>query len=140
MSASGDLYRCPTCGASLSLEQLRGTDCPFCKTVFPHHARAAEHASLVNQVMAQQIAQANQINAQMWGAPPSPYGAPQVPAQYGAPPPQYGAPPPYGMPPHGNPYAQAEQAMKRGMTITFVVIGISVVVMVGLGFVLMLAR
>lgn len=49
-------YTCQGCGAHLALAQLRGTDCPYCKAVFPHHARAAEHAALVNQVMAQNVA------------------------------------------------------------------------------------
>lgn len=120
MSASGDLYRCPTCGASLSLEQLRGTDCPFCKTVFPHHGRANEQAALVNQIMAQQMGQANQY----YGAPP-----PQISSAYGAPPPQN----PYAQ---QNAYAQqaAQQwqgAMQKSMRTTIITI-----VAVGIGFVL----
>jgi hypothetical protein len=118
MSASGDLYRCPTCGASLSLEQLRGTDCPFCKTVFPHHGRANEQAALVNQIMQQQMAQANPYG---YGAPP-----PQVPNAYGANP--YQQPNPYAQ---QNAYAQqaAQQwqgAMQKSMRttmITFAVVG-----------------
>lgn len=50
------LYTCQGCGAHLALAQLQGTDCPYCKAVFPHHARAAEQAALVNQVMAQNVA------------------------------------------------------------------------------------
>lgn len=50
------LYTCPHCGANLSLDQLRGTDCPYCRSAFPHHARAVEHAALVNQVMANNVA------------------------------------------------------------------------------------
>jgi hypothetical protein len=53
---SSPLYSCPNCGANLSLDQLRGTDCPYCRSAFPHHARAVEHAALVNQVMAQNMA------------------------------------------------------------------------------------
>ncbi|MBL8714432.1 MAG: hypothetical protein JNL79_00435 [Myxococcales bacterium] len=132
---SADLYRCGTCGASLSLEQLRGTDCPFCKQAFPHHARAVEQAQLVNQVMAQQIHAQNP-----WMQPP------QVPGQYGAPmqPPQaYGAPPgAYGGPPAGyganfnpNAYnvygAQVNQAVKRSMTMVFVIVGLSFVLGIG---------
>ncbi|MGZ3424139.1 MAG: hypothetical protein ACXWUG_13370 [Polyangiales bacterium] len=133
MSASGDLYRCPTCGASLSLEQLRGTDCPFCKTVFPHHGRANEQAALVNQIMSQQMAQQNPYG---YGAPP-----PQISSQYGAPPPQN---------PYGNPYAQqnmyAQQAaqqwqgaLKKSMTMTFVTIGIVVFGFVIVGIVVAVA-
>jgi hypothetical protein len=50
------LYSCPHCGANLSLDQLRGTDCPYCGSVFAHHARSVQHAALVNQVMAQNMA------------------------------------------------------------------------------------
>lgn len=53
---SSPLYTCPHCGANLSLDQLRGTDCPYCRSAFPHHARAVEQAALVNQVMAQNMA------------------------------------------------------------------------------------
>jgi len=107
---SEDLYRCPTCGASLSLEQLRGTDCPYCKTVFPHHARAVEQAKVVNQVLAQQV-----MNANPWMNPGQ---VPQVPMQYGASPPQF---------PMGNPYAnvpaQIDATVKRSMTLVFVIVG-----------------
>jgi hypothetical protein len=106
MSAPGNLYSCSTCGASLSLEQLRGTDCPFCHTVFPHHGRAVEHAALVNQIMAQQIQ-----------------------AQYGAPPPQ-----PFNPYNHmNNVNAQIEQSLKTSAKITmFVFIAvIGMIVLVG---------
>jgi hypothetical protein len=75
-----DLYKCKNCGASLSLEQLRGTDCPYCKTAFPHQARANEQAVLVNQIMAQQIA-ASAAAPWMVGQ------MSQTPHVYGAPPP-----------------------------------------------------
>ena len=103
MSASGNLYSCPTCGASLSLEQLRGTDCPFCHTVFPHHGAAVQHAALVNQVMAQQF------QAQGYGGPP-----PQINAQYGAPPPQ-------AYNPHANYNSQIEASLKTSAKITVIV-------------------
>ena len=109
---SAPLYRCDTCGASLSLEQLRGTDCPFCKTAFPHHARAVEHAKMVNQVLAQQMAQANP-----WMAPGQ--VPPQVPMQYGGAPPQF---------PMGAPYAnlqnQIEGTVKRSITFALVMTGL----------------
>ena len=50
------LHSCHNCGANLSLDQLRGTDCPYCRSAFPHHARAVEQAALVNQVLAQNMA------------------------------------------------------------------------------------
>lgn len=84
---TSELYTCPNCGASLSLAQLRGTDCPFCKAVFPHHARAVEQAALVQQVMAQQMA------AQGYAPPPP---GTYVPHGYGVtPPPPVAGPSPY---------------------------------------------
>jgi hypothetical protein len=53
---SSGVYTCGGCGAHLSVAQMRGTDCPYCRLAFPHHARAVEHAALVQQVMAQNIA------------------------------------------------------------------------------------
>lgn len=50
------LYTCQGCGAQLSLAQLQGTDCPYCRAAFPHHARAVEHAALVQKVMADNMA------------------------------------------------------------------------------------
>ncbi|MFO0734514.1 MAG: hypothetical protein U0270_01480 [Labilithrix sp.] len=61
MSASPRL--CPTCGAHLSLDQLRGTDCPYCRTVFARHARAVEHSALVEQVMARNVASVSRFMA-----------------------------------------------------------------------------
>jgi hypothetical protein len=141
--------QCTTCGATLSLQQLAGTDCPFCHTAFPHHAAAAQQAALVNQVMQQQAAQAP------WGgyAPPPQPGA-QVPfTGYGQSPPQAQNPYGYGQPPPGqNPYAygqppaqqnygfggpQFEQQMVRNAKTTAVVLAISfglVFVFMAIGF------
>lgn len=120
-----DLYRCPTCGASLSLDQLRGTDCPFCKTVFPHHARAVEQAKLVNQVMAQQAG----------------WAAPQVPMQYGAPMPPT---PGFGYADYGNGNGMVDRAVRRsisGIVISLVVGAvITVLAIVGVVVVLVLSR
>ena len=55
MSSPLTTWSCQYCGANLSLDQLRGTDCPYCRSAFPHHARAVEHAALVHQVMAQNM-------------------------------------------------------------------------------------
>ena len=68
---------CTNCGAALSLQDLSRPNCPYCGQVLQHHARAAEHAALVNQVLAQQMG-AN--NPWVGGASP-----PQIPYQYGAP-------------------------------------------------------
>jgi hypothetical protein len=105
------LQRCTTCGAGLTLDHLRGTGCPYCKTVFPHHARAVEHAALVGQIMNQQLAQQPMLQQQAmanvfgpgvaasFGAPPAPGpfpgGAPlPPPGGYG-----YGVSPPPYVPP-----------------------------------------
>jgi predicted RNA-binding Zn-ribbon protein involved in translation (DUF1610 family) len=68
---------CANCGASLSLQDLTRPNCPYCGQVLPHHARAAEHAALVNQVLAQQV----QANSPWLGAG----AAPQIPYEHGAP-------------------------------------------------------
>jgi len=68
------LQNCPHCGANLALDDLRGTDCPYCHTALPHHAQAAEHAALVNQMLAQQG-----VNYQI----PYEYGAAPPPVQTG---------------------------------------------------------
>ena len=61
-------------GRHLTLDDLRGTDCPYCHTALPHHAQAAQHAALVNQMLAQQG-----VNYQV----PYQYGAAPPPAQTG---------------------------------------------------------
>lgn len=69
---------CPTCGAHLSLEQLRGTDCSYCRTAFAHHARAVEHAALVEKVMAENIASASRFMAPAYVVPPAPMHLPPM--------------------------------------------------------------
>jgi hypothetical protein len=59
--------RCPHCGANLSLQDMTRPNCPYCQNVLAHHARAAEHAALVNRVLD------DRIRAQYPGAPPD-YG------------------------------------------------------------------
>jgi len=114
-----DAMRCTTCGANLSLEELRGTTCPYCKTAFPHHAQAVQHAALVNQIMADQFKQGMQYWPGAGGSPPQIQG-------------QYGAPPPYVQ----NPYPMVvEQAVKRSMVSLFVGLGITIVLLIlGFGF------
>lgn len=68
--------RCANCGAELSLQDMTRPNCPYCQHVLPHHARAAEHAALVNQVLDQRI------GAAMGGLPPG--ATPQIGYQYGA--------------------------------------------------------
>jgi len=116
----GPVQRCNHCGANLSLDDMRGTNCPYCSTVFPHHAQAAQHAVLVNQVLDQQLRQRGI----------APMGDPQ---QYGMPP-TYGA---YGAPPQPlvNPMLMAQQVhstvnktIKMVLILTTVGVAFSVVI------------
>ncbi len=127
------VQQCKSCGAGLTLEHLRGTNCPYCNTVFPHHAQAAQHAMVANQVMNQMMAQQAQVQAQWRGA----YGVGPMPPQ-GLP----GGPPPAGFPysPQG-PYAHpnniaqvhAMQSAQLGRSITMMVFGITIGVLVLVG-------
>jgi hypothetical protein len=51
------VQNCELCGANLTLDDMRGTECPYCRTVFPHLAQAAQHAHVANQMMGQMMAQ-----------------------------------------------------------------------------------
>ncbi len=104
--------RCSHCGANLSLDDLRGTNCRYCGTALPHQARAAEQAALVNQMLNQQF------QARGLAVPANP----MVPYQYGAPP---NLPP---MAPGMMPYG-ADLAVGASKTMATVVI-VSVVVLV----------
>jgi hypothetical protein len=131
---------CNACGAGLTLDDLRATNCKYCKTVFPHHAQAAQHALVAGQMMNQMMAQQAQIQDQWRGAygvgpmpPAAPGGMP------GGPPPGMSPPPggtPWGPPPipgyptnnaYGDPSriaaAHMAQSAKLSRTIMFVVIG-----------------
>jgi hypothetical protein len=118
------VQKCTHCGANLTLDDLRGTNCRYCGTVLPHHAQAAQHAQVAGMVMNQMLAQQAQVQAQ-WrgafgvGAPPGPPGAPMMPPPYGAPGSPYA--PPMAM-------AEAHRAAATGIarTVTIVVV-ISVV-------------
>lgn len=106
--------RCSTCGANLSLDDLRGSNCRYCGTALPHQARAAEQAALVNQMLNQQF------QARGLAVPTSPV----VPYQYGAPPVMPAMPPlPQGMTPYG-----ADVAGAARNTVAIVVV-VSVVVL-----------
>ncbi len=71
--------KCAHCGADLSLEDMTKPNCPYCKNVLAHHARAAEHATLVNQMLDQRIGQ------QYPGGLPGGIPNPQIGYSYGAP-------------------------------------------------------
>lgn len=109
---------CPRCGAGLSLDDLRGSNCRYCGAALPHQQRAAEQAALVNQVLNQQF--------QQRGLPPP--GAPVVPYQFGAAPNlPYGA----GQLPY-NPYApQAlndaiNSSRRTVMLVVFLSVGLAI--------------
>ena len=106
------VQKCTHCGANLTLDDMRKTNCPYCGTVYPHHSQAAQHAQVVGQVMNQMVAQQAQIQNQWRGA----FGAGPMPM---APPPgAFGSP--YGDP---NLLAQAQfaQAQQLSRRITLIV-------------------
>jgi hypothetical protein len=70
----GESVNCSHCGGTLTLDDMTRPNCPFCHNVLAHHARAAEHAVLVNKILDQRI------GAQYPGVPP-----PQIGFQFGAP-------------------------------------------------------
>ena len=125
---------CTHCGANLSLDDMRRTDCPYCKTVYPHHSMAAQHAQVASQMMGQMMQQQAAIQDQWRGA-------------YGVPPMNGG--PPGGAPP-GNPYANAYgdpmmianaqmvhvNAMQRSIHKIVIGVVLSVFVVVALGIAL----
>lgn len=86
------VQRCNTCGANLTLDDLRSPNCRYCGTVFPHRAQAEQHAQLAGQMMNQMMAQQAALQDQ-WRAG---YGlGPMAPSPM--------MPPPPGSP--GSPYA-----------------------------------
>lgn len=113
--------QCPTCGANLSLHDMTRPNCPYCNNVLPHHARAAEHAALVNQVLDQRIGQ--------YGGPYAPQNA-HVPYQYGAPPPNMQ---PYAQ----QAYDQAAKSVGRAMIWVAVSVGVTMVLVIGMAILLM---
>jgi hypothetical protein len=89
------VQNCTNCGANLTLEDMRKTECPYCNTVYPHHSQAAQHAQMANQMMGQMMGQQAQIQNQWRGA----FGVPPV-----QPGPPGGAPPGMTPPLVNNPY------------------------------------
>ncbi len=107
---------CETCGANLSLEDMTRPNCPYCHNVLKHHARAAEHAALVNQMLDQRI------GAQYPGMP-----TPQIGYQFGAP-----------LNPQFQQYQQFQQqqvevAVRRASWITLLAVFVPIVVMLLIG-------
>ena len=90
---------CTNCGANLTLDDMRGDECPYCRTVYPHKSVAAQHQQVIHQQMNHLVAQQHQVQNQWRGA----FGVgPQPPP---------GAPPGYGAPGHGGPGAYDPHAM-----------------------------
>jgi len=90
------VQKCTNCGAGLTLDDMRGTQCPYCQVVYPHHAQAAQHAEMAGMMMNQVLAQQAQIQdqwRQAFGAPPLGGGPPA------------GPPPVAGAAPGGQPFA-----------------------------------
>lgn len=103
---------CPSCGAGLTFDEMKGQNCPYCRSVLQHQARAVEHAALVNQVLAQNLAQNPWLQ-----------GQPRVPPGFGAP-----------MPDHAAQTAQhVQQAVKRSLALTLVLVLVPFVVVAILG-------
>lgn len=141
------VQKCNSCGAGLTIDDLRVPNCKYCGTVLPHRAQAEQHAQLMGQMMGNMMAQQAQIANQWRGA----FGAPPIPpAGPPAPPPGIaamgmGSPPgaqfgPYGAPygPYGNPNAIAAAtaanvagAMRATSIAVSLIIGLVVLVVVG---------
>jgi predicted RNA-binding Zn-ribbon protein involved in translation (DUF1610 family) len=79
---------CKHCGANLTLDDMRKTHCPYCGSVYPHHAMASQHANVINQVLQQQGMGHIQISHQYGGGatPGNPLAGVQM---YGQPHQQY---------------------------------------------------
>lgn len=83
------VQNCNHCGANLTLDDMRKPNCPYCGTVYPHHAQAAQHAQVMSHMMGQMVAQQAQIQNQWRGAfgvgPLPPPGTPGLPGTPGTP-------------------------------------------------------
>lgn len=126
------VQNCNNCGADLTLDDMRGTNCPYCKVVYPHHSQAAQHAQMAGMMMNQMIGQQAQIQNQWRGA----FGVPPVgPTPMAGP---AGHPHP-GQPgsPYGDPnqmmhaHMAHAQRMSRNITLVVMVSMIGVVVLIG---------
>jgi hypothetical protein len=117
------VQQCTHCGASLTLDDMRGTECPYCRTVYPHHSQAAQHAQVVGQVMNNMMAQQAQIQNQWRGA----FGVPPIN--------QPGYPPVH---PHPMLHVHVEQSTRLARNIMLIVIVSTVGVMVLVGVIVAL--
>ena len=96
-------------------------NCPYCGLVLKHHARAAEHAALVNKVLD------DRIRGQYPGLAPG--QVPQIGYQYGAP-----------LSPSFQQFQsqQVNQAVRRAGVITLIAIVVPAVLAIGIGVVVTL--
>jgi hypothetical protein len=108
---------CETCGANLSLEDMTKPNCPYCHNVLKHHARAAEHAALVNKMLDQRI------GAQYPGMP-----TPQIGYQFGAP-----LNPQFQQWQQQYPEQQIQASIKRASVITLIAVIVPIVLMIVIG-------
>jgi predicted RNA-binding Zn-ribbon protein involved in translation (DUF1610 family) len=137
---------CNHCGATLSLDDLRRADCPYCGTVYPHRAQAEQHAQVVGQMMGQMMGQALQMQSQMRadvatqlpGLVASSFtagsaGAPQVHVVHVAPGSAAGNTPPYASPLMMQTQLanHAQEAASRARTTVLVFVALSVLLVVG---------
>jgi hypothetical protein len=108
------VQNCTNCGANLTLDDMRKTECPYCNVVYPHQSMAAQHAQVAGQMMNQMMAQQAQIQNQWRGA----FGVPPIqPGPPGGPPPGMTPPTvnnPYG-PPTYSPYGDPNQIVQAQM-------------------------
>lgn len=105
------VQNCNNCGADLTLDDLRRTDCPYCKVVYPHHSQAQQHVQVIGQVMGQMMGHQAQIQNQWRGSygvsPQPPPGGPMAPTPFG----DY----------NGVIQAQMQHAQQMGRRITMIV-------------------
>lgn len=165
MSASPPT-NCAHCGANLGAADLQHPSCPYCGTVHPHVAAAAQKVEVIKQLMAQGPGGVPAIFSGVPGPTPPMTGYPMGAAPPpGAPPPgvpvwsgqmmissggaivpQGGAPPLTGGPVGGgtpymvDPY-RAERGMRNiGLIITLAVFGVFAVVGVAIAILFVVAR
>ena len=130
------VQNCNHCGANLTLDDMRKPNCPYCGTVYPHHAQAAQHAEVMSRMMGQMVAQQAQIQNQWRGAfgvgPVPPPGMPGTPGTPGS---------PYADPLRLAELHQAQASRLATRIFTIVLLSVAgVFVLVGLILALMLLR
>lgn len=124
------VQKCQFCGANLTLDDMRKTNCPYCGTVYPHHSQAAQHAQVAGQVMNQMMAQQAQLQNQWRGA----FGVGPMPPPPGAPGSPYASP--MGL---AQAHMMQAQQLSRNIMLTVTISIAAVFLIVGLVIVLVVA-